>query len=318
MDQKGWSRYLTDLTYSETADRVTYFAAREARKYKLDVSSLRSKLSAVRWMHVRDRRPDPMKGNATITDWLADFGKHCTPPEPKVGVPVQLLEYIAMHLDCETGDLNACAINSAMKNGFWYLMRSIEYLADDADYFDVDRSLTYDGIILRSKGEIIPHSRFDEADEVTFTLYSGKGSLHTCTRTVHRNSDNPSCPVVASAQYYKAFLKHFGRPPRGNESPFTLKSGKVLKRSTLADILKKAAVSCGVPGSRVATHSLRRGGASCYSLSIAAGSNITELDIQRFGRWSSDGYKKYITSHANMMQSGNANPALLVPRFERN
>ena len=140
MEQKGWSPYLTDLTYSETADRITYFAAREARKYKLDMSSVRFKLSVVRWMHVRDRRPDPMKGNATFTDWLADFGKHRTPPEPKVGVPVQLLEYIGMHLDCETGDLNACAINSAMKNGFWYLMRSIEYLTDDADYFDVDRS----------------------------------------------------------------------------------------------------------------------------------------------------------------------------------
>lgn len=135
---------------------------------------------------------------------------------------------------------------------------------------------------------------------------------------MHRNSDDPSCLVVASAQYYKAFLKHFGRSPHGNESPFTLKSGKVLKHSTLADIPKKTAVSCGVPGSRVATHSLRKGGASCYSLRIAAESNITELDIQRFGTWSSDGYKEYITSHANMMQSGDANPALLVPRSERN
>ena len=145
-----------------------------------------------------------------------------------------------------------------------------------------------------------------------------KGSLHTCTRTVHRNAENNACPIVALGLIYKAYLKHFGKPPEKNSSPFTLASGEVLTRQKLADVLKAAAVACGVPGSRIATHSLRRGGASCYMPSTAAGSNVTEEDIQRFGRWTSDAYKKYITSHANMMRSGGANPALIVPRFERN
>ena len=318
MEQKGWSPYLTDLSCVEATDRATYFMAREARKFKLDIGSLRSKMSAVRWMHVRDKRPDPLAGNDTVSDWLRDYGKHCSPPEPKVGVPAQLIEYISLHLDLEGLDLNGCVIDGAIKSGFWWLMRSIEYLADDEGHFDPDRSLTYDDMVYRSKGEIIPRSRMTEADEVTFTLYSGKGSLHTCTRTLHRNAENPVCPIIALIRVYKAFLNHFGRPPTGKESPFTMASGKVMSRPKLAEILKRAAVSCGVPESRVATHSLRRGGASCYALSVSAGAGYTELDIQRFGRWTSDGYKKYITSHAKMMQSGSANPALIIPRFERN
>jgi hypothetical protein len=320
MEQKGWSQFADGLEYAEVADRATYFLAREARKYHLDVGSLRSKMSAVRWMHVSARKPDPFKGNDSISDWLSDYGKHCSPPEPKVGVPVQLLEFLAMHLDLEGLDLNGCVINGATKSGFWWLMRSIEYLADDEGHFDPDRSLTWADMILRCRGEIIPLHRIAaaEADEATFTLYSGKGSLHTCTRTVHRNAENNTCPIVALGLIYKAYVKHFGKPPEKNSSPFTLTSGGVLTRQKCADILKATAVACGVPGSRIATHSLRRGGASCYMLSIAAGSNITEEDIQRFGRWTSDGYKKYITSHANMMRSGDANPALIVPRFERN
>ena len=318
MDQKDWDPYLTNLSYEEVADRATYFMAHEARKYKLDIGSLRSKMSAVRWMHVRDRKPDPLAGNDIVSDWLRDYGKHCSPPEPKVGVPVQMLQYVALHLDLDGLDLNGCVIDAAAKSGFWWLMRSIEYLANDEGHFDPDRSVTYDDMILRCKGEVIPRSRMPDADEITLTLYSGKGSLHTCTRTLHRKSANPACPIVALIRVYKAFIKHFEKPPTGKDSPFTLTSGKVLNRMQLADIQKKAAVSCGVPGSRVATHSLRRGGASCYALSISGGANLTELDIQPFGRWTSDGYKKYITSHTNMMQSGNANPALVVPRFERN
>ena len=72
--------------------------------------------------------------------------------------------------------------------------------------------------------------------------------------------------------------------------------GKVLTRAhvQVSDALKGAAVECGIAASRIASHSLRRGGASAYA---AAG--VPDEDIRRFGRWTSYGFKvyAYVTAH---------------------
>jgi hypothetical protein len=180
--------------------------------------------------------------------------------------------------------------------------------------FDPGRSLTFGDLILRdAKGAVIPLERIAEATQMTIKVYSGKGSLHTCTRTIHRNRDNPSCPLMATQQLYAVYVAHHGRTPPKTDSLFVLADQSVLSRGRLATVLKQAAVACGVSASRVATHSLRRGGASAYA---AAG--VPDADVQRFGRWTSDGYKRYVTTHSDMMKKGHADPARVVPRFERN
>jgi hypothetical protein len=312
MDAKGWGHYLTDLPYEEKVNRATYFAAYEVKQHGIDVGSLRAKFSAIRWMHVRDRRPNPFKDLDSLTDWIADYGKMCSPPEPKVAVPAMLLELVKMHLDLET--LDGCVIHAAQCIGFWFLLRSIEYLANDEGIFDPGRSLTFGDLILRdAQNAVVPLSQIAQATQLTITVYSGKGALHTCTRSIHRNKENPSCPLVALQGLYAVYVKRYGKPPAAADSLFVLENKEVLTRAGLATVLKQAAVACGVAASRVATHSLRRGGASAYA---AAG--VPDADVQRFGRWTSDGYKRYVTTHADMMKKGHADPAQVVPRFERN
>jgi hypothetical protein len=236
----------------------------------------------------------------------------CPPSEEKVALPPQLLELIDMFLDRDS--LDGAAISAAQRSGFWFLLRSIEYLANDEEFFDGGRSLTWDDVTVRDDhGELLSKARIADAHSMTYRVYSGKGSLHTCTRTVFRDVQNPTCPVGGIINLYQVLLKEQKRPPRPDEAVFKLSDGSVLSRKRLAEILKSAAMSCGVPGSRVATHSLRRGGASTYA---AAG--VPDEDIQRFGRWTSDGYRRYVSSHANMMRKGNACPFRQVPRFERN
>ena len=293
-------------------DRSTYYAAYEVKCHGLDIGSLRSKFSAVRWMHVRDRRPNPFKNLDSLSDWISDFAKMCPPAEPKVAVPALLLELVKLHLDMSS--LDGCVVHAAQCVGFWFLLRSIEYLADDEGLFDPARSLTFGDLILRDANDsVLPLSRIAEATQLSITVYSGKGSLHTCTRTIHRNKDNPSCPLVAVQTLYVEYVKKYSKPPSGGNSLFVLSDKSVLTRAGLASVLKQAAVACGVSSSRVATHSLRRGGASAYA---AAG--VPDADIQRFGRWTSDGYKRYVTTHSDMMKKGHADPAKVVPRFERN
>ena len=46
-------------------------------------------------------------------------------------------------------------------------------------HFDPGLTVCWDDIVLRKDGEITPQSRIHEADEMTITVYSAKGNLHT-------------------------------------------------------------------------------------------------------------------------------------------
>ena len=151
-------------------------------------------------------------------------------------------------------------------------------------------------------------------DEITMKVYSGKNTLHTCTRSLKANPTSPTCVVAAFTNRMRVLLKEKGHLPHGTSSLFEMSDGSILSRANVSEILKSAAVSCGVTSSKVASHSLRRGGASQY----AATPGIDENDIARFGRWTSAGYKVYVMAHADMMDTSHANPGLVVPRFERN
>ena len=285
--QKGWPAYVTGLSPQTIASQAIYFAASEVKLYGLAASSLRSKFSAVRWMHVRDFHPDPFKDLATLTSWLSDYEKRSPPANPKLACPLSLLEYIVLHLSSDS--LTAAVVEAAIDLGFWFLLRSIEYLADDDGLFDEGLSVCWNDIVFRKEGEVIPLSRIAEADEMTITVFSAKGSLHTCTRTLRVNPGSRTCVVAAHKKLYAAYVKYHGKPPRASDSPYRMENGQVLSRPQLSEVLKGAAMECGIPASRVASHSLRRGGSSAYA---AAG--VPDQDIMRFGRWTSDGYKVYV------------------------
>ena len=204
---------------------------------------------------------------------------------------------------------------AALLTGFWFMLRSIEYLADDAGIFDPDRSLTWSDITCRKDGRIIPLSRISEATEVTITVFSGKNTLETCTRTLHKVPDSECCVVAALANVYKAIVSTSGCYPAGNRPVFAADpEGKVpLSRKDISDLLKTAAAACGIPEGRVASHSLRRGACSQY---IASG--LPDPHVMRFGRWTSNAYQAYVFGHASALQEALQRAVHLVPRFERN
>ena len=79
-------------------------------------------------------------------------------------------------------------------------------------------------------------------------------------------------------------------------------------------MLKIIAEQCGCDPKKLASHSLRRGGACAYA---AAG--VPDEDIKRFGRWTSDAYKLYImVSDISILSKGSTNPALVVTRYKKN
>jgi len=227
------------------------------------------------------------------------------------------------------------------------LLRSIEYLADDAGNFDPDRSLTWADVFARdAAGNVLEARDLTQMVEMALRLYSGKNTLETCTRTVYENTDDSPeakaqievlretmrqqdaafeykegeleemvsvCPVKAVKKIFQAYVEFHGQPPPKEAAVFSKKDGSVLRRGEISEWLKTGAEACGIPKAKVASHSLRRGGASAY---VAAG--LSDDHICRFGRWTSLAYKAYVYAHAGAVHAALKVAATKVPRFEMN
>ena len=309
---KGWSAYLTHCSREECVDRIIFWLAYENLQHGVSAGALRSKLSAIRWMHLRDKRCNPLKDLEAVSEWLKDLQKTEPAAEPKIPVPVSLIE--AILLVANRDSLRGAVIAGALTTNFWWVLRSIESLADDSGVFDPGRSLTWADVVARnSHGKLLTLDQFDQAHEVTLRVFSGKNTLHTCTRTLSRTG-HVTCPVEGLVRVWKAVRACKKRLPRPTEALFALEGSRVLTRKEVAEVLRAATTDSGLPPTRVSTHSLRRGGACAY----AASGSVSDEAIQRFGRWTSDGYKKYVWPHAAMFEAGAKIAARFVPRFERN
>ena len=91
--------------------------------------------------------------------------------------------------------------------GFWFVLRSIEYLAGDDGVYDLGLTVRWEDFVFQKQGKVLPLSRIQEADEMTIVVYSAKGSLHTRTRTLIANPDSKTCVVAAHKKLHAAYIK---------------------------------------------------------------------------------------------------------------
>ena len=315
---KGWASSLEGLSTQDKCKRVIYWLAWERKAHQVKASTLRTKLSALRWKHVADWGPDPFENTPGITDWLSNLQKLDGPAEFKLPVPISLLQMINCFL---TDSFAHISLKAALLTGFWFLLRSIEYLAEDDGVFDPARSLTWNDVTPRQQGRVLALNNIARADEISLTLYSSKNSLETCTRTLKEVPGSELCVVTALKELHAAHVKEFGKEPGGFgqstklEAVFKKDETKVYRRKDISQVLKIAAAAAGIPDGRIASHSLRRGGCSQY---IAAGGQVNEAAIQRFGRWTSIAYKLYVVGASDALSAIQGAASHLVPRFERN
>jgi len=312
-DAKGWKRYLDDLPMAERCRRTIYWLAWERKTHKVKASSLRTKMSGIRWEHVRQYKADPFQDCPAIDDWLSNLSKIDGAAEPKLPVPITMLQMLCCFLEGST--FAHVSLRAALLTGFWFMLRSIEYLADDDGHFDPDRSVTWGDLTAKKEGTRLAVWDIVEATEVSLTLFSAKNSLETCTRTLHEVPGSETCVVGALKDLHAAWVTEFGRQPRPEEAIFMKSQSEAYRRCDISTILKLGADAIHMPKGRVASHSLRRGGCSQY---IAAGGPGSETSVQTFGRWKSDAYKAYVWSHSEALKMVTAVAAHLVPRFERN
>ena len=312
----GWSPSLDGLSPKEKCRRIIFWCAWERKKHKVKARTLKTKLAAVRWWHVSQWYANPLEDCPGIADWLANAMKMDGPAEPKLPVPVTLLQMIMALLPRRQASLEHASIAAALLTGFWFLLRSIEYLAEDDGIFDPDRSVTWGDVQFRGEGgQLLPWSDFERVTEVTLTLFSDKNSLGTCTRSVMAVPGSDVCVVEAMKELCRAWRREFRRDPMDQEPLFMKDTKTVYRRKDISKVLKDAAVAAGIPEGRISSHSLRRGGATAY---VAAGA--PEPAVQNFGRWTSDAYKGYVYAHSGSLTAALRTALHVIPqlRFERN
>ena len=155
-------------------------------------------------------------------------------------------------------------MKAALLTGFWFLLRSIEYLPEDDGVFDPARSLTWNDVTPRQQRRVLPLNNIARADEVSLTLYSSKNSLKICTRDLKEVPGSELCVVAALKELHIANIKEFGKEPGGFgqstklEAVFKKDETKVYRREDISQVLKIAAAAAGIPDGRIASHSLRR------------------------------------------------------------
>ena len=265
---KGWDPFLDEETIKQRTEKFLWYFAYERSEHKLKARSIRSKRSAIRWMHLRERKGNPFKDLEAVDSFLSDMEKIDGPTEPKLPVPITLLQSIFALLKTESEyasdplHYHHCCIKGSLLTGFWFLLRSAEYLAEDGGAFDPARSLIWENVTPWLNGKKLPMHRISEADEISLVIYSGKNNLETYTRSLPRVPGSDVCVVAALAGVYAAYHKKFGTSPPQKDGVFKKNATQHITRAEVSDFLKLAADAAGMPMGRVASHSLRRGSLS--------------------------------------------------------
>ena len=323
--KKGWSPFVDGLDPREAEYRTLFYLGYEREVHGLKAGTLRQKLSGLRWHHISNLRGNPYTDMTGVIEWLSNMEKVDGPSQPKIPVPIALLKLVALLIREHKPPDGECLI-AGLLTGFMFLARSIEYLADDQGVFDPNRSTTWGDVAVsyypKDGGDRLGAKLLDLIDMVkrldqivvviTLTLFSQKNAMETCTRSVVSSGDEDTCVVRALAKHLEVVVSRTdGEAPDPGTAIFTKADGSVLRRSEVSKVLKEAAMAAGVPKAKVASHSLRRGGASAY---IAAGAS--ESATRRHGRWTSEAYEAYVFPHADTLRQAQQNLHSTMPHFE--
>ena len=151
-------------------------------------------------------------------------------------------------------------------------------------------------------------------DRLTLSLLSSTDSPRRCTRTTYIMEDEFSNAAKLIRDIYLKILGETGKPPDPNAPVLQYKSGRAVSGKKISQIIQDLMAPVGVPRRFVASHSLRRTGASLW----AATGLVSDEDIKRWGRWTSNADKLCVHLENARYKEWAEAVALTKPVFELN
>jgi predicted RNA-binding protein with RPS1 domain len=321
---RNWGWRLDTVPLPERQRRVILWLCFEMTRGLNKASSAQKKIDALRWKHTSypTLALNPFDGADGLKDWIKDWGRTDGPTRQSLPASLDLLKGIFAQLDLD--DIGHQSLKTALLTGFWFLMRSIEYL-----FSELRPGLTLNDLLFRVKdGNILSWVDIFKnpdlllaAEELTVTVSCFKNKKVTSTRSLRRLPAESSdvCAVANLVTLIRMRLLDekdsldmngslFVRPRVNEEDPAQPWSGP-----HISQIIKAGANMAGLLGTMYGSHSVRRGGASQW-----AASGLSRDDLRRFGRWVSDACEEYIYESADRINEVAGMAANLHPRYERN
>ena len=247
---------------------VTYLAQ------KCCHATIRSYLSAVRYLHIVNGFPDPLREKLRL-EQLLNGVKRIKPrvADPRLPITPFILEKIHRVITKDPHASINITMWAACCLGYFAFLRAGEFTLQSAKDYDPAKHLSPLDIAVDSHSQPtlmrihLKHSKTDQ-QRLGVDLYVG------CTF-------NNLCPIAAMLAYLAL---------RGQtEGPLFVVDSKPLSREFLVQWLRETLTKAGIDSSHFSGHSFRIG-----ATSTASTKGISEATIQTLGRWNSDSYKRYI------------------------
>ena len=250
-------------------------------------STTAAKLSAIRWHTMERGYPNPLEGKHVLKRLLAGMKRLRGRVEPKGPLPMEVIVHLYRAV-MKRGRLHLKGAVLAIVVAFFFLLRVSEFAAQDSHHMEKF-------ILLRSSVTFRKNTHvcewYEKPDEVELFIRGSKTDqeMQGCVRC-HFKSGSELCPVDALVQWFS--LTEGSKIP-ASAPLFSVPVGKtgswsVITRADVSDLIKRAAVDCGIPKSLIGTHSIRISGATHLLLC-----GCHPLVVQIIGRWRSQCFLRY-------------------------
>ena len=305
---------------------ITHWMAYLATVQGNTASTVRGKVSALRWFHAMADDCIQLPQHPHITRTLAGIAKISAPPAPKS--PLFLADIIAGWSIAATMGGRTLTVWRGVMLSFHLLLRGSEIWAYLSGLSDTDFCLLFNGVqFLRGGLQVTVHERHT-ADAATITLRGSKTDQTRVgsTLVLHRSSSAWHDPIAVLLSLFDSMpAEHLSNAmaPQSHVPLMTVPPasrgmrGAVVTRDEAASFIKTLARMRGYDSTCYSTHSMRVVGACTL-----AQAGLDPHHIKLAGRWRSDAYLTYI--RPSMTQHGRIAAALtqtattgVVPRPRR-
>ena len=245
---------------------------------------IKQRLSGIRYAHIAAGYPDPLAGRVRLWAALAGMHRWDGAPVRKVPVTPRMLAWLRAYLQGSNRPAEEkAAVWASICLGWFYMLRASEYLPGTDALNAPSRVLRGSDLDFFRDGKKCSVS---EADSLAVQLRDSKGDQfgRGQVRLQHATGDE-ICPVKALQEHAKLnphWLQDSGLPVCAWQ-------GVGVSREGISEALRLAAVALGYPAHLVASHSLRKGGATAM---LAVTSDVET--VKRFGGWKSDAVHAYL------------------------
>ena len=245
---------------------------------------IKQRLSGIRYAHIAAGYPDPLAGRVRLWAALAGMHRWDGAPVRKVPVTPRMLAWLRAYLQGSNRPAEEkAAVWASICLGWFYMLRASEYLPGIDALNAPARVLRGSDLDFFRDGK---KCSVFEADSLAVQLRDSKGDQfgRGQVRLQHATGD-VICPVKALQEHAKLnphWLQDSGLPVCAWQ-------GVGVSREGISEALRLAAVALGYPAHLVASHSLRKGGATAM---LAVTSDVET--VKRFGGWKSDAVHAYL------------------------